>query len=270
MSEDLTLLLVSYDGYGDMWPAFFECKERFWPDCPYPIVLANNEKQYKAKNLQVINCGLDAQWSTRTRKALESINSKYVMFLLEDLFISGKVNTQDVEGAIRLMEKEKIKYYKIMTFTKIRTKNYKGIDYLFEIPSSIPYGISLQASIWEKNYFMDLIGSEDYNPWVFEVNRLKEEQCTQDNNNIVGVFDNRNIMNICHMVVQGKYLPGSIKYMNERGVNVDVKSRGVMSCYESFVYTTKLIISSYTDNHPILRKFLRKIGPSSVVNHNTK
>lgn len=266
--SDLTLLLVSYDGYGDMWPAFFECKERFWPDCPYPLVLSNNEKAFEARNVRVINCGKEAQWSTRTRIALESIESKYVLFLLEDLFISDRVKTSDLQNAIALMEENNLDYYKIMTFSKICTKNYKGMGYLHEIPASWPYGISLQAAIWNREYFLNLVGGGDYNPWVFEVRRLNDEKKAEDPNALVGVFDDRNIMNICHMVVQGKYLPKAVKFMQNKGVHVDLDSRSVMTWKENVTYILKLAVSEYTDKHPMIRKVIGLIGPKSVVNRN--
>lgn len=264
MNNELTLLLVSYDGYSDMWPTFFECKEKFWSDCPYPIVLANNEKDFKAGNLEVINCGKEAQWSTRTRKALENIDTKYVMFLLEDLFISDKVKTEHIEGALDLMDKDSIDYYKIMTFTKFRTPLYKGIDHLHEIPASWPYGISLQAAIWNREYFLEMVGKEDYNPWVFEVNRLEEEENATDPQKVVGVFDDRNILNICHMVVQGKYLRGAVSRMEKVGVKIDTAARGLMPWKDNLIYSIKEIVVPFTDRHPRIRNFLRAIGPESV------
>ncbi len=269
MNNKLTVLLVSYDGYGDMWPAFFECKKKFWSDCPYPTVLANNEKSFTAENTVVMNCGRDAQWSMRTRKALEKIDTKYVMFLLEDLFISDNVDTRNVESAISIMEDEGIDYYKIMTFSDIKTKNFKDYDFLKTIPASLPYGISLQASIWNRNFFLKMIGEGNYNPWCFETRRLKEEQTTKEPNKLIGVFDNRNILNICHMVVQGKYLPKSVIKMQGVGINVDVESREVMSYSENCIYDLKLKVSSFTDRHTIIRKFLRMLGPSSVVKKNS-
>ena len=268
MKNRLTLLLVSYDGYSDMWPTFFECKKRFWKDCPYPMVLANNEKSVDIKDLHVINCGKEAQWSTRTRKALENIDTKYVMFLLEDLFISAEVKTEYIEEALDLMENDSIKYYKIMTFSKIKTPNYKGIKYLHRIPASLSYGISLQAAIWDKNHFLDMVGSDDYNPWVFEVDRLEEEQMAEEPEKLLGVFDSRNILNICHMVVQGKYLPKAVSKMKSVGIEADTNTRDIMTFKENFVYRLKLLVSSYTDSHPKLRGFLRVLGPSSVVNNN--
>lgn len=267
MKERLTILLVSYDGYSDLWPTFFACKEKFWPNCPYPIVLANNEKGMDVSGLRVINCGKDAQWSTRTRRALESIDTKYIMFLLEDLFISDVVKTENIENALDLMDEDGINYYKMMTFSKIKTSLYKGFEYLHQIPSSLPYGVSLQAAIWDRNHFMEMVGTDDYNPWVFEVERLEEEQRSGDLETILGVFDSRNILNICHMVVQGKYLPRSVIHMEKVGVIVDTSSRNTMSWYESFIYSLKRLIAPFTNRHSKVRRILRIIGPKSVVSN---
>lgn len=268
MEKNLTLLLVSYDGYSDMWPTFFECKKKFWANCPYPIVLANNEKCFKADGLKVINCGKDAQWSTRTRMALENIETKYVLFLLEDLFFSGHINTRYIEDALQLMESDGIDYYKIMTFSKFKTPYYKKTKYLHVIPASHPYGISLQASIWNRDYFLKMIGEDDYNPWVFEVCRLEEEQIVSEPDKILGVFDNRNILNICHMVVQGKYLPKSVKQMQKVGIEIDTKSREIMPWKDAFIYSIKSYVAPFTDRHPLIRKVLRMFSPNSVVLHN--
>lgn len=270
MNSELTLLLVSYDGYGDMWPAFFECKNKFWPDCPYPLVLSNNIKPFDAPNVRVINCGKNAQWSTRTRMALESVSSKYVMFLLEDLFISDKVHTSDIQEALQLMERDNLDYYKLMTFTKINTPMYKDNDYLHVIPASLPYGISLQAAIWKREFFQSMIGNDDYNPWVFEVERLHEEENASEPDKVVGVFDDRNVINICHMVVQGKYLPKSVERMEKVGIKIDTASREVMSWRENLIYSIKLLVVPFTNRHPQIRNFLRAIGPKSVVRQNTK
>lgn len=269
MNNQLTILLISYDGYSDMWPAFFECKEKFWSDCPYSTVLVNNEKEFTAPNTKVIHCGKDAQWSTRTRKALQSIDTKYVLFLLEDLFISETVVTKDIERAVNLMEKDDILYYKIMNFSKIDTPIYNDYEYLKIIPASLPYGISLLAAIWNKDFFLDVLGSEDYNPWIFEVRRLEEEKSNKEPEKLIGVYDSRNIMNICHMVVQGKYLRKAVRKMEKNGIHVDTDSRKIMTIYENFIYSLKLFVSRYTDKHSVLRMILRKIGPVSIVKKNT-
>ena len=120
MKNNLTILVVSYDGYRDMWNDFFNCKKLNWPDCPYETVLANNIDDFQYEGVRVINCGKDAQWSTRTRKALEAINTKYVCFMLEDFFISKKVETTVIEDVLKTMETNEIKYYKLLSLSKLK------------------------------------------------------------------------------------------------------------------------------------------------------
>lgn len=223
-SGDLTILIVSYDGYMDMWPMFFKCMHDNWPDCPYEVVLSNNEAPFEFEKVRVIHCGKNAQWSTRTRIALESISSKYVCFLLEDFYISEPVNTKDIEDAVLTMNTNSINYYKLMSLSTIKTKYYNREKGERIIPSNLKYGISLLAAIWNKDYFLELIGKEDYNPWRFEIERNKDADNVSDT--LVGIYNEMNLLRICHMVVQGKYLPSALRKMKERGYLISLEERG--------------------------------------------
>lgn len=263
MKNDLTILVVSYDGYSDMWDNFFGCKEKFWPDCPYATILANNSIDYKRDGVQTLNCGKDALWSLRTNMALHKIQSKYVCFVLEDFFFSAPINTSDFETAIKLMEENKIQYYKLLSFSSIETPSYKGLDYLKEIPDNLPYGISLMSAIWDREFFLEKIGKDNYNPWKFEVDRILEEK-GKDGSTLVGVYDSRNPLNICHMAVQGKYLPPAIKKMKDCGITIDTTKRGVMSASEYGVYSFKRWASQWTDKHTWAQKIVHILYRGSV------
>lgn len=261
----MTIVVVSYDGYCDMWPDFFKLKKINWPDCPYETVLSNNTKSFIDDSVRVINCGSEAVWSTRTRTALKDINSKYICFILEDYFISSKVETSNFKKAIDLMEKEELLYYKLTTFSKLNTPKYKQINYLQVIDSTLKYGVSLQAAIWNREHFLSLIGDGDYNPWRFEVDRLNDDSSCD---NLLGVYDNRNILNICHMAVQGKYLPSAIKEMRKKGYEINVTTRGIMSNKEYLIYSFKRWASQWTDYHPKFKKCLSFLNKDSVTGKN--
>lgn len=231
MYNDLTFLIVSYDGYADMWDAFFECKEKYWKDCPYEFVLSNNIIDYQRKNVRVINCGKDAQWSTRTRMGLEAISTKYVCFLLEDFFISEDVDNQKIERAVKAMKDNDINYYKLMSLSKINTPYFDRVNGLRTIPVNLKYGVSLLAAIWDRQHFLSLIGYEDYNPWKFEIDRNVDVDKSCDDKSLAGVYDERNILNICHMVVQGKYLPSAVSTMTKKGITIPTDRRGVHSVF---------------------------------------
>lgn len=249
--NDLTILVVSYDGYQDLWPDFFNCKNTYWPDCPFETVLANNTANVEFSDVRVINCGSDALWSTRTRQALGQINSKYVLFLLEDFYIAKKVDNNLVFGALELMKKQNIRYYKLLSLSKIRTTHFGGLKHLYAIPANYRYGISLMAAIWDTELLKEKVGVKDYNPWKFEIDR--NDEALQADSSLVGVYDNRNILNICHMVVQGKYLPNALTKMRNRGYHLLNTNRTIMKGKEYLIYRVINVYYNLQNRFPIIK-----------------
>lgn len=264
MKDLLTIICVSCDEYADMWPNFFKCKQRYWPDCEFETVLVNNELIVDISGIKVINCGINAQWSTRTRMALEQINTKYVCFMLEDFWISKKVDNSLIAEVLNTMEDDGLKYYKLDSFSKIKTRHYKSTDHLYEIPSTLKYGISLLTAIWDREYFLQMLGKEDYNPWLFEASRNKEVAQSQTEK-LLGVYDNRDILHICHMVVQGHYLPVSAKKMIKQGIVLNTEKRKVYCGIAYWKYRVKKAMSQY----PNVKKILNILGWKSISDKNS-
>lgn len=242
-NNDLAILVVSYDGYSDLWDDFFNLLKANWPDRHFPTYLANNIKKPNYPGVRVINCGEDAQWSKRTTIALEQIKEPYVCLLLEDYFIGDKVNNRFILDAIELMKQDQISYYKLNSFSKIRTKKYKHYNNIQLIPSGLEYGVSLQAAIWDKKFLIKLLGKENYSAWKFEHDRNREKLDSE-----LFVFDNRNILNICHGVAKGKYLPSAISYFNDKNYSLDTSKRDMMSNKQFLIFKCKGILINLTPN----------------------
>ena len=272
MAKDarMTILVVGYDPYVDVWDGFFACKQKNWPNCPFETVLSNNELEYAVEDVRLVHCGNAAQWSTRARLALQTIKTKYVCLMLEDFFILEQVNNNDVFEALDLMDKENILYYKLDTFTKIKTRPFHNIEHLRCIPKNLKYGVSLLAAIWEKEHLLSVLGEEDYNAWIFEMERNEEAQAAQDNTDTVGVFDTRNILNICHMVVQSQYLPNAVKAMKQKGYMVDCSKRKVMPPKAYFVYRMSNQLALISRKYPLVRKLARLVGVRTATDKQIK
>ena len=108
-SKNVTILVQSCDMYEDAWEPFFRLWHIFWEDCPYRIVLCTEEKQYKCDfmDVETINTGNGLSWSARLRYALDRIDSKYVLFSIDDFFLTEKVNIEIFGKALELMENDK-------------------------------------------------------------------------------------------------------------------------------------------------------------------
>lgn len=266
--DDLTILVVSTKSYSDLWEGFFSCKENFWNDCPYHTVLSTDVNNYTRQGVEVISTGTYSEWSVRAKNALNKIKTKYVCFLLEDFYITKKVDTKKIEQALEIMKRDNIRHYKLFSLSKIKTPTYKENEYILTIPESLPYGLSLIAGIWEKDFFLQKIGNGIYNPWKFEVDRLEEEKKSNGSMRLVGLFDKRNILNITHMVVQGKYLRKSYKTISKINPSYLSNTRKKMSLIDALLYRSKSMLSDLKKNSHFVEYLLSPLNKYSVTSRN--
>ena len=149
-------------------------------------------------------------------------------------------------------------YYKITNFSSVNTLNYKGKEYLHTLPKELRYEISVQAAIWEKNFLKKLLGDGKYNAWKFEADRLSEDDIVSEDERSKCVFDQRNILNVNHGVVQGHYLPEVVEYFKRQNYSLNLSKRGVLSGKKLIKYRFKKMIYDNTPDR--YRKRIKTIG----------
>lgn len=254
----MSLVVFSCDAYNDLWEDFFRYLNIYWEDRLNESYLVNNRNQFECKGIKVINAG-DGDWSTRARIALEQINTPYVMIFLEDYFLAKKIDNRKIEEAVLFMESEGIHYYKL-ELSAVRSyqnwKSYKDTKYIFNIPRTQNYGIDTSISLWNKDFLLELLGKGDYSAWKFELDRCEDAKHPERYIDRKCVLDSRFLVLMCPMVIQGKYYPKSIKYMQKLGHQIDTSKRLVMNKKEVIRYKIKRLFSA----SPFGRKYLKFIG----------
>ncbi|WP_418668209.1 hypothetical protein [Allofournierella sp.] len=170
MDPRCTVLVSSCDDYKDIWNVFFTLFKKFWPDCPYPIVLNTEATDYSCEGLDITIFHFDknAAWGKRLKNALKKINSPYVIMLLDDFFFDCRVDQKQIDQCIRWMEHDR----NIVNFS-FQPDYYVNIaDDLFEgyelRKSTCPFLVNCQAGIWNRKQLIDLVKSHE-DPWQFEV-----------------------------------------------------------------------------------------------------
>lgn len=254
--ENISLLIVGYDGYNDVWNHYFELLNKNWIDRPKTF-LATNVLEPSYKNVKVIPCGENSEWSDKVRISLNLIDTKYVILLLEDFFTVDVVNNESLRYLIQIIEDNKIDYCKLLNQSKIKGKLFNGIKNLHIIDKNEKYGISLQPSIWNKNYLKSIIGDDSYNAWLFELKMV--DNPIQNKEKINCLAYNDNILNIVHSIVQSKYLKSAVRELKKYGYNIDESERDFFSTKDTIKYRLKRFFSENIKNE-ILRKNFKKIG----------
>lgn len=244
INKKLTVLVVGYDGYIDVWNHDFALMNRYWKDRPRTI-LADAELRPDYDGVEVLNAGNDAEWSKKLIRALQVIETDYVILLLEDFFICDYVDNKKLLHAIQLMDNDHIDFYQLSTFGIIKNrykgKPYKGNKKIKIVPIDRQYPINLQAAIWRKSFLQEKVGKGNYNAWVFELNHINEEVNT---GKITCLVDTTNMLNITHGIVQSKYLRAAKRKLNRLGCNITDTERTVFSVSEDFKYQLKKVMST--------------------------
>lgn len=254
----LAILVLSCDKYSDLWDDFFNLKEKFWLDCPYPCYLATDTNDYQRKGVQLIHFGNIRTWSICARKALEQIKEPYVALFLEDAFIYKTIDNSIVENNLKFCIENKADF-----LTMERNRMEKKLmpedqvaPHLWRIDRHRKYGIDTSAAIWDKKFLKAALEKEDCNAWQFEVNYCREAESEQGlQGNIF--FDDRQPFNISpvEVVRTGELNPLAIKFFHKLGYDIDTSKRKKLG----FFRTLWCNAENYFWNIPVLSKIIKVI-----------
>lgn len=227
----LAIYVSSYDGCSDLWDTFFSMIDCFWPNCIFPIYLINNTYSYIHKNVHVINTGAEKNWFYRAISSLRIIDEEYVLFMLEDYFISKKVENDTICEIMRFIERNNVYYYQLST----GNTNSKE-DIRTAVSAKTSYPVSLQPAIWKREKLLSiLIQINGETPWDVEnyfICKYKNEDGL-----IPGVFhDTRDILGYKNGVLRGKWIRTTLNYYKKKGITINTGNREVMSNMKMMKY----------------------------------
>lgn len=159
MAPDLTVLVNSTDSFEDCWVPFFTLFSRYWPDNPFPIVLNTESKDFRFDGLDVRASGVGRFWKGEGRMpwsdclihCLDSIDTRYVLYLQDDYFLNGLVEQGLLEEFVGIMEAENLPHVRVMELDRNAGHRQSNLHpLLWEIGSTASYRLSLQAGLWDK------------------------------------------------------------------------------------------------------------------------
>ena len=175
--NDLTLLVNTSDGFEDCWAPFFTLLARYWPDCPYPIVLNTETKAACAAAL----AGLPVQsarvarhapkrltWSECLARCLDAITTPYVLYLQEDFFLEAPVQQPYIDSFLNEMRAGRADVIRLMECGGAGPWRPSANALLWEVDQSAQYRIALQAALWRKSTLRAHLRLHE-SPWQMEV-----------------------------------------------------------------------------------------------------
>jgi hypothetical protein len=194
-NKNIALLVVSCDHFSEWWNIFFQRKEKFWPGCTYDTFLLSNEKEYSRKGVENIRTGVDKDWSSNLLFALNKINHKKVLLMLEDAPFNKFVEDDKFITIVNKFEENKIKYLNLKSSPKppLHTGDLYSI-----YPPNLPYRAALVPCIWDVETLKILL-TEGESAWQFEIRGSKRSASIKEFYAL-----NEPFFNLLHCVIKGK------------------------------------------------------------------
>ena len=257
----LTIVVDSFDGYSDLWPSFFSVFERNWSDCPYQVKLVSNNKTYNG--IDTICTGTETCWSKRTYKAINQIQSEYVLLLLEDYLLGEIVNNAQFSEAIVYMQENNAKYLRL---TNIPNSRFSNGEKFFPLYADEEYAINLQAAIWRTDFLLESLKKYPGNAWEFEIGFLRETVGSTHEPLKKCFGMSKDPLHIHNGVLKGKWFPKEITYFSKQGIDIQWQKRGKLSFFQSVKYNLSFWLKekmSYKMRKRV-KSILRKLGVKFV------
>ena len=165
---DCTVLVCSCDKYADLHAPFIALFRKFWPDCPFEVVLVTETVVGADGFDRVIRAGAGGSWASRLVFALDRLASRRVLMLCDDYLLSSKVDTGLVLR--RLAQADALGAANLRLIPNPRPTSGNSLPAahgLREYRRDTAYCIATQAGFWKRD-FLSFLAAGKNSIWEFE------------------------------------------------------------------------------------------------------
>lgn len=235
--NDLTIFVNTSDSFQDCYEPFFKLFKFYWPDCPYPIVLNTETIDYKYEGLKItcskVSVGESNRlgWSECLMRALDRIETPYILYLQEDYFLEAPVRADVLRYLLDEMKAPNIGAIRLSGTDGVGPFHEIGSNLIVEVDKGAKWRLSLQAALWKKSLLRALIRKHE-TPWQlesygsFRTRRFKEKICSV-NREIFSVPGNEIFPYTPTGVIAGRWVQSIVEPLFVRHkINIDFSVRG--------------------------------------------
>lgn len=233
-----TLLVSSCDRYSDLWRPYFALLERLWPDCPFPVKLITDSIDPRIEGVCALPVGENTDWSTALLRALDRIQTPYVLFTLEDFFLRREPDTTRLLLLLHIMQQRKFRMMRLVPRRPPNMRVRGTRDYGLITPGA-PYRVSTQAAYWDVHALRSLLRPGE-TAWEFEINGT---QRSKDIEGFAGVWAEA-LPYGHHVIERGRWFPWEARRFSKLNIGVDLSARPVMSLWRSAAWMMRKGVGS--------------------------
>ena len=215
-AQPIEILIISFDGYADIWDISISSFLKYWPDCPYQINLLTNHKTYPDARIRSLCIGEDLDWSTNLSIGLEKLSSEYIITIFEDLILTQPVDTKLIQHFVSTCSENQYEYLRLRPSPPPDGNEFPSYG---SIHKGAPYRVSLCTSIVRRSTLQHLLVKGE-SAWDFEkYGSLR----SQHYKHFYSTY--QQIIPYINSIEKGKWNPSMMDRLKE--VGIDYQQRGL-------------------------------------------
>lgn len=174
-NSNYEIIISTCDKYSDLWDANVLLLNRNWPDRnanTYLVTDVPTDREFPG--VEVVSAGEDTEITQRLKVVLERIQAKYVIFTLDDYFLTERICQEKIDRAVQFLEETDTDYIQMYPQPKWflwrdgakESGMYPGI-YMVDLADG-NYKVVLTPGIWRTDFMRKTL-AEPMNAWQYEV-----------------------------------------------------------------------------------------------------
>lgn len=170
MADNCSFVVSSCDKYETAWYPYFELVKKYWQDRPEDIYLITESKTYTHEGLSIkcFNGGTSLTWSERLYQCLSQIQSKYIIFSLEDFFLLDNVKNDQIEKCFGWMEENPdIAVCRLAISDNRKLRQTKQYANFYIAGNDVGYRLDTQLALWNRETLISFLDMSE-SPWDLE------------------------------------------------------------------------------------------------------
>lgn len=252
LKDKLTMIINSCEKYSDLWESHILLLNKFWSDRNIETLLVTDRiTTKKFENVKVFAAGEGKELPDRLSMIIPLIQTEYVLFTLDDYFLTQKIITDNIHNLICEMDTRSIDYIRLFKRPNSSSK-ITGSSILFNINLSKNYDVNLYPGIWRTTFLESTI-IKGQNAWQYEVSLTK----TARDSKALCVMSKGKEFEILDVIRKGKILHKANKYLKKK--NLQIGNRQVISYKEEF----RIFI--FTLGQELLPRFLFRFAKKLLI-----
>jgi len=174
MNSSIPLIVSSCDKCSDLWQPFFYFLKKNWSDFKRKVYLCTDSKSFTYEGFDIA-CPLrmpsGSTWSENLITLLKGIDEDYVLLMLEDFWLKGKVDEPQLHQCEEIMKNDlTVGFICLVHQLDSLLDNPTSEKYpnLIEYGRHTPYRVTTQAGLWRRDYLLSLLKRHE-SAWWFEM-----------------------------------------------------------------------------------------------------